>query len=335
MEMEIMYPEIIFLALFFALSVMFIKRKEKRFKDGVIVANTKYVKETTYYKNILVKYRVYNTIIKILCIVLIVACGILTSRYYTIYNEGEEINNRDIVLCMDISASVNNLNKSLVKSIKETVSHLETERFGIAVFDSMPMNLIPLTTDYDYVISTLNNMEKAFDTKYNPFNTKSNSFTRDFLYAGVQIPNGDNQRGYSLVGDGLSYCASMLNDNEKRTKIIILTTDNEVVGNEIVHLNEAGSYCALNNIKVFSIGTENIYEENKEELVSLSKETDAEYYDFKNFSTNDIVSKINKTEKSAIIKTNVTYTRDFPEKILPFILIFLPILTIIEWRIRI
>ena len=335
MELELMYPEIIFICLFLSVIPLFIKRKEKKFKDGVIVANTKFVKETEYYKNILVKYRIYNILIKTLCIIAVILCAILTSRYHTVYNAGEEINNRDIMLCMDVSESVNNLNKSMVKSIKEMTSHLKTERIGIVVFDSMPMSLVPLTTDYNYISSVLDDMEKAFNTKYNPFNTNSNSFTRDYIHAGVTLKESDNERGYSLVGDGLSFCASQFNSNEKRTKIIVLTTDNEVVGHDIMSISEAGDYCELNNIKVFSIGTENIYDENKEELMSLSTRTDGEYYDFKNFSANDIVGRINKTEKSSIIKTSMSYTRDFPEKILPFILIIIPILFILEWRIRI
>ena len=334
MEMEIMYPEIIIFSLIIALLFLLVKRKEKNFKKGVIVANTKYVKNTTYYKNILIKYKVYSILIKITCILIVLISAVLTSRYYTVYNSGEEINNRDIVLCMDISLSVNDLNKSLIDSIKTTVSNLKTERFGVVVFDSMPLSIIPLTTDYNYVLSTLDEMKKSLNTKYNPFNT-TGSFDRDYLYAGVRNEDDNNERGYSLVGDGLSYCASSFNNKTKRTKIIILTTDNEVVGNQIVTLDEAKDYCKLNNIHVFSIGTKDIYDENKEELVSLSSETDAEYYDFKNYSTNDIVKRINGTEKSSIIKTNTTYIRDFPEKILPFLLILLPILFVLEWRIRI
>ena len=330
--MEIMYPEIIIFSFLLAFLLLFVKKKEKRFKNGVIVANTKYVKKTKYYQNIVTKYNIYNILIKIVCIILVLISALLTSRYYTVYNMGEEINNRDIVLCMDISASVNDLNKELVNTLKETVTKLKTERFGIVVFDSMPMSLVPLTTDYNYVLLMLDEMSKAFNTKYNPFSTTS-SFERDFLFAGVQ--NDNEERGYSLVGDGLSFCASSFNSKNKRTKIILLTTDNEVVGKGILTLDEAGNYCQLNNIKVFTIGTKDIYEEKKEELVNLSDITKGEYYDFKDYSTNAIVEKINMTEKNAIVKTNTTYIRDFPEKILPFFLIILPVLFILEWRIRI
>lgn len=331
--MEIMYPEIIIFALIFALLLLFVKRKEKNFKNGVIVANTKYVKNTKYYKNILTKYKIYSVLIKIICIALILISAVLTARYYTIYNFGEEINNRDIVLCMDISSSVNDLNKDLINSMKNTVSKLKTERFGVVVFDSMPMSVVPLTTDYNYVLYTLDKMNKSLNTKYNPFST-TGSVERDFLFAGVKSTTGDEERGYSLVSDGLSFCASSFKDKE-RTKIIILTTDNNVVGNGITTLEDAKNYCKTNNIKVFSVGTKDIYEENKDELVNLSAETGGEYYDFKDYSISDIAKKISSTEKDTIVKTNTTYVRDFPDKILPLILIMLPILLILEWRIRI
>ncbi len=333
MELEIMYPEIIFLAIFITAISVFLKKKDNKFKEGIIVANTKYVKKTEYYKKILIKYRIYNVLIKIMCFMLVCLVAFLTSRYYEVKNIGEEINNRDIMLCMDVSESVTKLNRNLINSIKDTVSKLRDERIGIIAFDSMPLTIVPLTTDYKYVLSSLDQIDKALNTKYNPFKEQSNSFVRDFLYAGVK-GNENTKRGSSLVGDGLSYCASSFKDNN-RTKIIILTTDNEVIGKELITTSEAGLYCKQNNIMVFSIGTEDINNDNKEKLKIISQETDAEYYDFKDYSTSEIVNKINSTNKNAIVKTETTYIRDFPEKIIPYILIIIPILFILEWRIRI
>ena len=254
MELEIMYPEIIVFSILLALLPFFFKRREKNFKEGVIVANSRYVKNTNYYKNILIKYRIYYVIIIIFTICAVLISGIITSRYHTIYKVGEEVNNRDIMLCMDISESVKSLNKNLIGSLKQTIKELKTERFGITVFDSSPLSLMPLTTDYNYALSILDNISSSLNTKYNPFNPTTGSYVRDYLYAGVNQSDG---RGNSLVGDGLSFCATRFDKNDKRTKIIILTTDNDVIGNELISLSEASSYCALNNIKVFAIGTEN------------------------------------------------------------------------------
>ena len=49
-EISIMYPEIILYALIIAGVILLIWRKKKKFKNGIIVANTKYVKKTGYFK---------------------------------------------------------------------------------------------------------------------------------------------------------------------------------------------------------------------------------------------------------------------------------------------
>ena len=335
MELEIMYKELIILVFIIVIVLLLgVKKGESKYTKGVVVANTKYVKNTKYYKRLLFKYRIYKILIKVFCIFLIFLCTILTARYHSFYSVGEEVSNRDIMLCMDISGSVNNLNNNLVKTMKKTVSELKNERFGITVFDSNPFSLVPLTTDYQYVISMLDKVEEALKTKYNPFSPNTSSYKRDFLYAGVQN-TGDSNRGFSLVGDGLAYCASSFNKDDKRTKIIILTTDNEVIGEQLVDIGEATNYCRNNNIKIYSIGTEEIFDTSKDELVSISKLTNGKYYDFKDYSTDDISNEINKLSKSSITKVNYTYTRDYPEKIIPFILVLLPVLVLLDWRVKI
>lgn len=331
MELEIMYPGVIILSLVVAVGCLYIWKGENNFKKGIVIANTRYVKETGYFKKLMIKYQIYNVIIKITYILLIFLCAVLASRYHAVYNNGTEVNNRDIMLCMDISESVNSLNKDLVKTMKDTVLSLKTERIGVTIFDSMPFSLVPLTTDYKYVLSMLNQVGEALKTKYNPFNPGANSYTRDFLYGNASLDNN----GYSLVGDGLAYCASRLKENDNnRTKIIILTTDNEVVGEQVVTIPEVAKYCKKNRIKIYSIGTSDIHENSKNELINISNATGGEYYDINSFSTKDIASNIISLNKSSIVKTTNIVTKDFPDKIVPYILVLIPILFILEWRIR-
>ena len=333
MELEIMYPRIIIYSLIISVGLLFVWKAQKNFKKGIIVANTHYVKSTKYYRQIMIRYRIYSILIKAVCFALIFACAFLTSRYYELHKMGEEVHNRDIMLCMDISGSVNTLNQSLVKTMKETISALKNERFGITVFDSMPYTLVPLTSDYKYALSILDQVEKSLKTKYNPFAPDSGSYVRDFLYGGVQNTSND-ARGYSLVGDGLGYCATNFKKEDKRTKVIILTTDNEVVGEQILTVPESATYCRNNGIKIYSIGTENISEDAKNELVNASNKTGGKYYDFKSYSTKEIASEIESLSKSAITKSVRIETKDYPEIIVPYLLYLIPILFILDWRIR-
>lgn len=324
MKLELMYPRIIPYVLIACFAILFVWRKKSRFKKGVIVANTKYVKSMKYYKQIMLRYRVYNILIKIVCILLIFIATILTSRLYVTKNHQEEFNNRDIVLCMDVSGSVKPLNQEITKTLKNIVSKLKDERFGIAAFNSSPVTLLPLTTDYNYALSSL-------DTIINDLNDNSKSEYSKFYSIGTTNSN----RGTSLIGDGLAYCASTFNKDDNRTKIVILTTDDQVAGKQIITVKEAAEYCKVNDVKVYPIGTTTVRDIDRQELTEIANITGGAYYDFKDFSTDDIAQKIEALNKSAIVRNVYTTQLDLPELVFPYLLYIVPILCILDWRVKI
>jgi len=328
MELEMMYPEIIAYALIASFVLLLVWRGKKKFKKGVMVANTKYIKKTSIYKRMLVKYHFYNILIKATCILLIFVCAVLTTRINRTDRFEEEFNNRDIMLCMDVSGSVQSLNKDIIETLKETVKTLKDERFGISVFDGVPLSLVPLTTDYNYALDILDQISEALNYTYSSSN---NRFIRDFLTAGTQ----NYTRGSSLVGEGLAYCAASFKKNDDRTKIIILTTDNEVYGDQLVTVPEASSYARANGIKVYPIGTKTIGPTERIELVDVANNTGGVYYDFSSFSTDAIAEKINQLNKSAIIKNVYVRKKDMPEIIFPYMLYIVAILFVLDWRVRI
>lgn len=329
MEVKSMYPELITYALLFSFILLFVWRKKNKFSKGIIVANTKYVKNTKYYKKLMLKYRVYNIIIKLACIILIIISAVLTSRLYYTKDHEEEYNNRDIMLCMDVSGSVKPLNKEIINTMKDTVLRLKDERFGISVFNSTPVTILPLTTDYNYALNVLDMISAALgndvDVSY------SQKYVEQFLSSGSNSGN----RGYSLVGDGLAYCASTFKKGDDRTRIIILTTDNEVNGRQIITLPEAASYSKENDIKVYPIGTKTIKDVYKKELVDAASITGGAYYDFANYTTDDIAKRIEALNKTAIVKNMYVTKQDLPELTFPYLLYIIPILFILDWRVRI
>ena len=161
-EITMMYPEIIIYSLIISGVILLFWRKKKRFKRGIIVANTKYVKKTSYFKILNAKYHIYNIIIKIVCIILIVVSAVLTSREYKVENHAETYNNRDIMLCMDFSPSMATLNYDVLKTMMQTVNTFKDERFGMTIFDSSANTLVPLTTDYKYTVHVMDNISNEF-----------------------------------------------------------------------------------------------------------------------------------------------------------------------------
>ena len=363
-EISIMYPEIIMYSAIVAGFLLLFWRRRKKFKKGVIVANTKYVKKTGYFKMLNAKYHLYNIIIKVACILIILLYAIVTARLYKTDKHEEEFNNRDIMLCMDFSPSVRDLNKDIIGTMKETVESLKDERFGITVFDSGALTVVPLTTDYNYVLHTLDlmgsyfgihntaeycakrvgatisgttvyvesgSMERRYDECMEPKGLQA-EYLRSIFTSGI---NG--MSGSSLVGDGLAACASEFKDNDDRTKIIILSTDNMISGKQIVTVPQAAAYAKKKEIKVYPIGTKTIRNKDtyRQGLVDVATTTGGVYYDYADFSVDDINKKIEELNKSSLVKTAYVTKKHLPELIVPYLIYLIPILLILDWRVRI
>lgn len=321
MELELMYPQIIVYALITSGLVLFAWKKKNKFKNGVIVANTKYIKNSNYYKKIMIKYRIYNILIKIVCLILILGCAVLTARINIIKKHEEEFHNRDILLCMDVSGSMAAANVTVFETMKETIETFKDEKFSIVLFNSSPVIALPFTNDYNYAISVLDDLIDAYNNQY-----RSNKVS--YLYAGTNVGGGS-----SLIGDGLAYCASTFKKDEERAKVIILTTDN-LSGGGIVTLEQASVYSKKNDIKVYPIGS-GTTKYSKEGLINSANVTGGVYYDFNSYSPSDAKNHIEKINASSVTK-NVYITRiDLPELIFPYLLFTVAALFLLEWRVRI
>ena len=184
---------------------------------------------------------------------------LLMARPYKKVVAQKESYNRDIILCLDISTSVDDLNLELVKNLKETVNHLKGERFGIVIFNSSAVLLSPLTEDYEYIIDVLDQLESCLEG-HNLGNSKLSDnwlYQSSYLMDGTLV--GNEERGSSLIGDGLaSTVYNFPNLEEKRSRSIIFSTDNDLEGTPLVTLSQAADICKENNVTVYGIGTANM-----------------------------------------------------------------------------
>lgn len=325
--MEIRYPIIIILILVIIICFFKFSRKNTiKFKDGSKIANTKYLKKNIYYQQIINKYKKLKNFLIILFIIAIFSSTLLISRIAKIETINKNQFNRDIFLCMDVSTSVNDLNYEIVETLKNTVKNLNGERFGISIFNTSSIVLIPLTDDYNYVIETLDKMGKSI--KLNESNSYSSTdyYLKYYLFSGTT--NGYETRGSSLIGDGLASCIYSFPDlKNERTKIIILSTDNDLSGTPIVTLNQAAKLSKENNIKLYTISPDNITSENKEELKNATKIADGKFYEQESLSVTNIVNDIETTSKSLLKSQSKLEKYDIPQ--IPFIILVISIGTII------
>jgi len=322
--MELRYPFMIIIALIFFISyVLITKKKIKAYKTGSKIANTKYIKNTDYYKNLIKKYKIISNIFKALCLTSIIFSILLLSRPAKIQTKTITEDNRDIILCMDVSASVDELNYELVDSLIDTVDNLNGERIGITIFNSSAVTLVPLTDDYDYLKDVLKTIKKAVssDLSYKD---------DDYYYLLNYIMDGTSEgnNGSSLIGDGLASCVYSFPDKpEDRTKIIIFSTDNSLAGKPLVTLDKAADISKSKNVIVYGIGIKNMYGKDREEYQNAIYKTGGKYYEMSNTMVKDIVKDIDKTTKTKLNNKKETKEIDTPE--IPFVIILLSIVSLI------
>ena len=319
--MELRYSFVLFIGIVvLGLLILFRFRKKKHvYKNGKRIANTKYVKKLPFYQEILKKYKVLVYMIEGLFIGAILVSVLLISRPVKVDKYQDNQYNRDIFLCMDVSYSVDKLNLQIVEALKETVSNLKGERFGISIFNTSSIVLVPLTDDYDYVLTVLDDITASLEAVTN-FDTSS-YYTYDYIVAGTI--EGNEYYGSSLIGDGLVSCVNSFSDLEEdpdRTRIVIFSTDNVLAGKPVFTLEEAGEYSKNRNVLVYGIATKTITSKNKAEFKDAVELTGGTLYEEASGTTvKSIVKRIEDTSKNVIIGEERIVRMDMPQ--VPFILL--------------
>lgn len=194
---------------------------------------------------------------------------------------------RDIMLCLDVSGSMTELDADLVDIFGEVAAHLEGDRIGFTIWNSSPVALFPLTDDYEFVAGLLDEAGVAL---------RESDF--DFL-AGT-----NEAEGSSMIGDGLASCVLRFDRiDEDRARSIILATDNQVAdGNPIMSLVEAGEYAAGRGIRVYAIAPDDYSfggEQGQEliELAAVAESTGGAMYEMNDdASVDEVVARIDERE---------------------------------------
>lgn len=207
--MEIMYPIVIIICFILGLTICIIKFNNKiKYTTGKKVANTKYIKETEYYKRKMKKYKFLANSIKFFSVLCIIISSMLIARIVTIKTKNGEKYNRDILLGLDISTSECEVNLELIKKFKEIIPSIEGDRIGIIIFNTAPIVYSPLTDDYDYIKERLDIIEEQLKLVVENNGNIPISYSDDnintytFWYGGTLANN--QERGSSLIGDGLA-----------------------------------------------------------------------------------------------------------------------------------
>lgn len=326
--MAIKYHIVLYAGLAIALCMLvfvFVKyKKTKKYAGGKKIAGLICQEDEAYFRKRKILYKTGLTATLICCVLVVVSAFLLMAKPYTSRRMQDEKYCRDIILCIDISTSVDYLNENLLDKLKKTVDELQGERFGIVIFNTSPVLLTPLTDDYEYVKDQLNLIAQCLKSRNEMNLDDAFSSGYDWIYYQAYISSGtligNEQRGSSLIGDGLAAAAIDFSDADKeRTKVVIFSTDNDIQGTPVATLDEAADICVSNNVTVYGVGTKEMTPENKESMKNAVEKTGGKFYlEEESGSFGEIVSSIEKLSKN-LVKVRMVDV-ETPELLYPFVL---------------
>lgn len=309
----------------FMLVFVFVKyKKAKEYTGGKKIAGLICQDDEAYFRKRKILYKAGLTVTLMCCILVVVSTFLLMSKPYTSKRVQDEKYCRDIILCIDISTSVDYLNENLLDKLKKTVDELKGERFGIVIFNTSPVLLTPLTDDYEYVKDQLDLIAQCLKSRNEVNLDDAFSSGYDWIYYQAYISSGtligNEQRGSSLIGDGLAAAAYDFSDTDKeRTKVIIFSTDNDIQGTPVATLDEAADICVSNKVTVYGVGTKEMTPENKTSMKNAVEKTGGKFYlEEESGSFSEIVSSIEKMSKN-LVKVRMVNV-ETPELLYSFVL---------------
>lgn len=309
----------------FMLVFVFVKyKKTKKYAGGKKIAGLICQEDEAYFRKRKILYKTGLTATLICCVLVVVSAFLLMAKPYTSRRMQDEKYCRDIILCIDISTSVDYLNENLLDKLKKTVDELQGERFGIVIFNTSPVLLTPLTDDYEYVKDQLDLIAQCLKSRNEVNLDDAFSSGYDWIYYQAYISSGtligNEQRGSSLIGDGLAAAAIDFSDADKeRTKVVIFSTDNDIQGTPVATLDEAADICVSNNVTVYGVGTKEMTPENKESMKNAVEKTGGKFYlEEESGSFGEIVSSIEKLSKN-LVKVRMVDV-ETPELLYTFVL---------------
>lgn len=229
---------------------------------------------------------------------------------------------RDIMLCLDVSGSMSDVDVEVLSVFEELLDGFEGERIGLTIFNSSPVQVFPLTDDYEFIRTHLASIRESFD------------FVEEIPEHWIGTLNGP---GASLIGDGLASCAMRFDhQGDERSRSIILATDNEVNGASIVSLEEAADYASSVGVRVFALNpVQDVDAGVSDELVAAAQATGGEAYGLRDTTTvADIITDVQEQDATELRGQAQVVWTDTPNLWIAVLLVAGLGFLVLLWRVR-
>ncbi len=216
------------------------------------VAHTARVRQAARFRSRLARYSAAMAALTVALGSTLLAAAVIAARPSDNVDVNDKMASRDIVLCLDVSGSVIEFDSQILDTFADLVEGFQGERVALLIFNSSARTVFPLSDDYTMISEQLRAASFALETSGYGVSVWPKNTNEFFQFiAGTET---DVDYGSSLVGDGVVSCTQAfdLADTE-RSRTLILATDNEVLGNELFTLPEAGDAVKTRNIKLYGL----------------------------------------------------------------------------------
>ena len=295
-----------------------VRRPSHHGDDDAPIANVSHAAASPVFRRL---RRRYHSLVGIelasLSLVGLAAVG-LTMRPLGEHRDDREVANRDVMLCLDVSGSMINLDADVLAGFATLAAGLHGERIGLTIFNGSAVSVFPLTDDSDYIADTL---------------AESATLLVEHKQLFVE---GTNEGGSSLIGDGLASCVLRFDRlDTKRSRSIVFVTDNMRAGSPIMTLEQAGEFAAERDIRVYAIAAEHTPEFAGVTLAEVATGTGGATFQMTGQHTADsVIAEIGKLEATRIELPTDVISDDRPTAWVVLCLVGIAGALLTSWRLR-
>lgn len=260
------------------------QRSNRAAEDDVPIANVFHAAASPMFQRLRRRYQsLIGVEVASLSLVGLAAIG-LTMRPLSEHRDDRQVTNRDVMLCLDVSGSMIQLDVDVLASFSTLAAGLEGERIGLTIFNGSAVSVFPLTDDARYIADTL---------------SQSATLLTDHKQLFTQ---GTNEGGSSLIGDGLASCVMRFDRlDQKRSRSIVFVTDNMRAGSPIMTIEQAGEFAGERDIRVYAIAADHTPEFAGIALAAVATETGGAAFQMDDAHTVDsVIAEIGKLEATRI-----------------------------------
>lgn len=221
----------------YSLALANAKRKKKKNHHHITsIAHTSAIRNLPEYQKARKRYNVLIISAGFFLLLSLISCTIVASRPVSVDLVASEYDNRDIMLCLDVSGSMSNYFEKMIARLRTIVGEMKGERFGITVFDGTPITVVPLSNDYGVIDQALEKIGKD-----------------EWSYLSASHYNSNV--GSSLIGHGVLGCVTGFDrlDEAERSRSIIVYTDNYASPNQDINIVQAAKYAKHYGITFYGI----------------------------------------------------------------------------------